>query len=271
MPVLAQRVLSALAALAIFFASFYFGGYLGLSILATVIISIGVIEFGLLGNNIWAEYKNVIYTFCSISIGLHILHVALGKSLPIAHIFGPGLVAYFFVSLWVTRMKTNNRSILKVIGFYTLGFIYAVLLPSFAVRLMLEESFDRLILLLIIVFAGDTFAYFGGRFMGKRPLASHLSPKKTLEGAMFGLIGSILLALIVNLQLKLPIENFKLVLFSVATGLAAQTGDLFESLIKRVAGKKDSGYILPGHGGVLDRLDGVYFAAPIFYILVTHF
>ena len=88
---------------------------------------------------------------------------------------------------------------------------------------------------------------------------------------MFGLIGSILLALIVNLQLKLPIENFKLVLFSVATGLAAQTGDLFESLIKRVAGKKDSGYILPGHGGVLDRLDGVYFAAPIFYILVTHF
>ena len=89
---------------------------------------------------------------------------------------------------------------------------------------MLEESFDRLILLLIIVFAGDTFAYFGGRFMGKRPLASHLSPKDVRGRNVW--TNRVHPPIIVNLQLKLPIENFKLVLFSVATGLAAQTGDL---------------------------------------------
>lgn len=114
---------------------------------------------------------------------------------------------------------------------------------------------------LITVWATDTFAYFGGILFGKRRL--HLvSPKKTIEGAIIGTIGAIVLGTLSHLLIcarSLPVA----ITFSLTISVAGQIGDLFESAVKRRAGKKDSGRFFPGHGGVLDRIDSLLFAIPL--------
>jgi phosphatidate cytidylyltransferase len=122
--------------------------------------------------------------------------------------------------------------------------------------------------LLAMVFAGDTFAYFTGRNFGKNKLLEAVSPQKTIEGAIGGLVGSAVAggALAYFFLPHIPIVSLMGV--ALVTGIFAQVGDLFESLLKRVAEVKDSGSIMPGHGGLLDRVDGVYFAAPVYFVLV---
>ena len=131
-----------------------------------------------------------------------------------------------------------------------------------------------ILLLLVVVWAGDTGGYFGGRsFGGKfftRKLAPHISPKKTWEGAIAGLSASVVGAVAISLAFgglgPLPV----IVLCGAAGGFFGQLGDLVESSMKRFAGVKDSGTILPGHGGFLDRVDGVLFAAPAVWTVLYY-
>jgi phosphatidate cytidylyltransferase len=118
---------------------------------------------------------------------------------------------------------------------------------------------------LLIVFAGDVCAYFGGNFFGKHKLLPNISPNKTVEGSLSGILGS-LVAGCIYAHFFLP-QSTPLIIAATSTlaAILAQMGDLFESLVKRVADVKDSGRIMPGHGGILDRIDGVYFAAPLVY------
>ena len=113
-------------------------------------------------------------------------------------------------------------------------------------------------LVLLLVWTGDTLAYYGGKRFGKHPL-SPLSPKKTREGFAVGLIATILAAPLLAHFLHLPPS--RALLLGAVVGLAAPTGDLFESFVKRELGVKDLGNLLPGHGGVLDRFDSLLFAA----------
>jgi phosphatidate cytidylyltransferase len=126
----------------------------------------------------------------------------------------------------------------------------------------------RLVLFtLVITWAADTGAYFVGRAVGKHPLAPHISPKKTWEGSVGGLAGSLLVAYLFHWWLYIPVPH----LLAMATlgNIAGQMGDLLESACKRSAGVKDSGGLLPGHGGVLDRIDALILCIPvIWYYLV---
>src|SRR6266481_1962872 len=126
---------------------------------------------------------------------------------------------------------------------------------SFAVRLHgFPYDGPRLLLFaLVITWAGDTAAYFVGRAMGKHPLAPHISPKKTWEGSVGSMVGSLLVAWAFSYWIRIPLGH--LVAMAVIGNLAGQMGDLLESAYKRSAGVKDSGGLLPGHGGVLDRID----------------
>jgi phosphatidate cytidylyltransferase len=140
---------------------------------------------------------------------------------------------------------------------------------SFAVRLHgLPQQGPRLLLFaLAITWAADTVAYFAGRAFGKHALAPHISPKKTWEGSIAGLFGSLLIAYAFHFWLTIPLPN----LFVMATlgNIAGQMGDLLESACKRSAGVKDSGGLLPGHGGILDRIDALILCIPvIWYYLV---
>jgi phosphatidate cytidylyltransferase len=119
--------------------------------------------------------------------------------------------------------------------------------------------------LLLVVWFGDTGAYYTGRALGKHALAPRISPKKTIEGALGGLLGSVLAALL-GQQIFLPTAPLQqLLALSIVLGAVSQIGDLCESALKRGAGVKDSSNLLPGHGGMLDRIDGVLFASPVMF------
>jgi len=162
-------------------------------------------------------------------------------------------------------------------AFTLLAFLY---LPwSLGYVLLLRETPDpglglwTLSLPLVASFATDTGAYFAGRFFGRHKLAPEISPGKTLEGSMGGILFSFLALLAYTAWVRevFPFGLLELWLFSLLLSLAAQLGDLAESMLKRFAGVKDSGRFLPGHGGLLDRIDSLLFTFPLTYFLVVLF
>jgi phosphatidate cytidylyltransferase len=126
-----------------------------------------------------------------------------------------------------------------------------------------------LILVFMVVWATDTFAYFGGKMIGRRKLSVSLSPNKTWEGFFFGFIGAALAAIVAKIWF-LDISWIEIFVVSIAACFWGQIGDLFESAIKRHCRVKDSSAILPGHGGVLDRFDSFLFAVPAAYYIVIY-
>lgn len=119
-----------------------------------------------------------------------------------------------------------------------------------------------------LAWGSDTSAYFVGRKYGKTKLAPRISPKKTVEGAAGGLAGAVLLSVLISLFIpELPVLDA--MALAIVAGIAGQAGDLFESVLKRSSGVKDSGGILPGHGGLLDRVDALVFTAPATWIYGT--
>jgi phosphatidate cytidylyltransferase len=123
------------------------------------------------------------------------------------------------------------------------------------------------LLLLRVIVVSDSAQYYTGRALGKRPLSPAISPKKTVEGAIGGVVfGTIAMTLAGHYVFRSPI--WMLALLGAAISLLGIVGDLFESLLKRSAGVKDSSNLIPGHGGVLDRIDSWLFAAPVYYIFV---
>lgn len=124
-------------------------------------------------------------------------------------------------------------------------------------------------LLLFCTWASDTFAYFAGRAFGKRKIVPSISPNKTLEGFIGGFIGCIITGIIYASISNIPVYLGAYV--GVICGVLAPLGDLFESKLKRLCNVKDSGTLLPGHGGVLDRFDSLLFTAPVTLLLILFF
>ena len=147
------------------------------------------------------------------------------------------------------------------------GVLYvSVTLGSLVLARKLPDGHLYLITLITANAIGDTFAYYTGRAIGKRPLAPTVSPNKTVEGFIGGAVGSMLAAVACKL-LFLPSIGFAgAIVIGLISGLAGPVGDLAESSLKRRMGVKDSGKIVPGHGGALDRLDSLMFSSVFFYI-----
>ncbi len=145
-------------------------------------------------------------------------------------------------------------------GFYLVG------LTSFLFRIHGQFSGAHwTILFLLIVWAGDSAAYFGGKRWGRVKLYPEISPKKTREGALVGLVAGVVVSLAYKVFIFRAIPWIGALFIPLIVGSVAQVGDLCESFIKRAFDKKDSGSLLPGHGGFLDRFDGVVFSAPVMY------
>ena len=129
---------------------------------------------------------------------------------------------------------------------------------------------EAVLLLMLTIVVSDTAQYYCGRAFGRRPLAPTISPKKTLEGAIGGLVFGTAAMLVGGRYVFPTADLLLLVLVSASISALGIVGDLFESLLKRSAGVKDSSQVIPGHGGVLDRIDSWLFAAPLYYAFVRY-
>jgi phosphatidate cytidylyltransferase len=147
--------------------------------------------------------------------------------------------------------------------------VYLIVFPAFVPRLhSLPHGPAWLLFLLCLVWLGDTAAYYGGKTMGRHKLSPSVSPGKTVEGSLTALVACAVLALAFRHYALMHLAPWKLVAIAVLSSVVAQAGDLLESLMKRAYQVKDSGRLIPGHGGVFDRFDSLIFAAPFFYLLV---
>ena len=173
------------------------------------------------------------------------------------------LAAALSLPLFKTDPKAPQWVAIQVLGLAYIPLLLACLLP---VRAAAQGSL-WVFWILCIVFAGDTGAFYTGTYLGRHKLCPWVSPKKTIEGSLGGLAANVLIALAFKALLLPALAVLPCVFFALAIGAAGQVGDLFASEFKRAAGIKDSGTLLPGHGGLLDRLDALLFASPLAYLL----
>ena len=226
----------------------------------------------------WAALAGIINNY---SRGLYVLLIA--AALLAAYYLSVFwiLVASLVVWIWITASILCYAS-----GFAPLGFQYSMikivvgfftLVPCWLAITALREDIGGpgwLLFSFVVVWMMDTGAYVTGRWWGKHTLITRVSPKKTWEGLWGGIISALLMAIVVGLIFQRPFGRvFLFCLLTLITAVFAIVGDLFESMLKRQAGVKDSGQLLPGHGGILDRIDSVVAALPVFVLcsLLTYY
>jgi phosphatidate cytidylyltransferase len=203
--------------------------------------------------------------------------------------FACALAPFLFLTIAMRRAQMSSAYPAAAASAFAFAYIALPMAMLVQIRQQVAGAFWVLYLLLI-VWAGDVFAYFVGRSLGRALMAPRVSPKKTWEGAAASLAASLLVtSLLFSHSLEISSfllrvglierrdglfglekpEMWPVILLTVVLNVAAQLGDLVESLIKRGAGVKDSGTILPGHGGMLDRIDALLFAAPVLWYFVA--
>ncbi len=176
---------------------------------------------------------------------------------------GMTFAVVFFGLVFLWRFQDLDQ-VMSQLALVLFGFCYISLLIAHLVLLRaLPYGREWIYLVLLVVMACDTSAYFSGISLGKRKLYPAISPNKSIEGAVGGLIGSLAAAFVARLWFFPALTVRDCLLLGLVLGILGQLGDLFESMIKRAFQVKDSGNIMPGHGGMLDRLDSLLFAFPM--------
>ncbi len=152
---------------------------------------------------------------------------------------------------------------------FALAILFILYLPFFMSHLLLlwdlPEGRTLVAMVFMVTWGGDAFSFYCGTYWGKRKLSPNISPNKTVEGFLAGLFGGTFFALLLTWIGLLNVDWNIAVVLGLAANFSGQMGDLFESFLKRSQGVKDSGNLIPGHGGFLDRVDSVLFAAPVIY------
>lgn len=255
------RAVSALIALAIIIGLYVSLGVLGLKIAVGLIVVIGNWELiGILFHNEKSKVIKTLFRLMTYAVfAASITSLSMGSI-----IYALATIVMIITVLLSSHKEGNLEYMASVQAKSALGLFYMGLLPSFAFRL-LDQAYGLywFIFLLAVVFAGDTLAYVFGVLFGKNKVMPSVSPKKSWQGSIGGIIGSVAAGLICWLFLFPENSLGVFLLLGGISGFVGQFGDFFESLLKRVADVKDSGKIMPGHGGVLDRVDGVLFASPV--------
>lgn len=267
-----KKIVAALVLLPIFI---WLIGWAPSGLLLIVVMVLGI------GMGFW-EYTRIVFG------ENHLFETIIGwftagfTALAVATLAGPekilAVLSVSFLAISIVFML-REKELSKILENSSKLFFGTVLLGLFggmivALRL-LEPSlggFKLVIMLFALIWINDAGAFFAGTFLGKRKIAPNISPNKTIEGNVGGFAATILLSTLIALFTDLIPLKDGLVL-GIVMGFVGPLGDLFESALKRGAGVKDSGNLIPGHGGILDRLDSVLFGAPIvyFYVLFRFF
>lgn len=276
---LTQRILTAIIGVPLLLLVFYFGSYYFL-IFILLIVGFGSYEFFRLVDNKNLDNKNIIgIVFCII--------------LPIGANFGYLYFIFLFTlvsifTLFINLQKQDLSNTLIGAGTKFLGIVYIGWFLSHAILIRnINESifpyidnaniknndigFFWIVFVVACTFLNDSAAYFFGKYKGKIKLVPRLSPGKTVEGTVCGIFMALLCGMIINLIFSSPISYKWAMLLGFVVGVVAVLGDLIESMFKRSVSIKDSGGLLPGHGGVLDRFDSLILVFPVMYYLILFY
>ena len=248
----------------------------GLWVLLSVFAVAGIIEFNRL-TGVNRPYIFRIVLDCAAAVWL--LYATAQYGMAISHGIGIFL-PYLLYLLYVVCRSTflPHQAMLPSLGNSVIGQLYIAVPLALTIRLTLEvdpfssmTQYNGLLLLAIFIFiwVNDTGAYLVGSRWGKRRLAPSISPKKSVEGSIGGLLLVLLSAVILRLLLFPELSWLRILLIAVVVAIFGTIGDLFESSLKRRAGVKDSGKLIPGHGGILDRIDSLLLAVPAVYLLLA--
>lgn len=198
----------------------------------------------------------------------------LGGGLILLHFYEPGLfldreVLTALAGAVLLYQLAANRDLTTTLTDAAVSLLGIFYLGWFLGHLILLRNFDQgeylIFFLFLVTWAGDTGAYYVGKGFGRHRLAPNVSPNKTVEGAIGGWVASVLVAVLARWWFLPLISVSDSLVLGGLLGIVGQLGDLTESMFKRGAGVKDSGQFLPGHGGVLDKLDSLIFTAPVLY------
>jgi len=265
-----KRILTAVVCVPIFLGAMYLGGAIW-ALLIGALIAIGTYEFWRMMRNrdfylaLPAVYVAEVVMILAITVFPYFLPLAGGywDTLAILTLF----LLVFFQGVFTFPSLKPWEIALSFMALIYVGW-------SLSHLILLEKAAPILLLyLFVIIWASDSGAYFAGRICGRHKLAPSLSPKKTIEGAIGGIICAILLLYGVNMFLfaqgiiVAPFRIYEVILFATVVAIIGIVGDLAESMLKRIVDVKDSGNILPGHGGILDRFDSIILSAPVVYYL----
>ena len=257
------RAISALFGVGILYGVWHLFAAQGLIYLCGIVTFVACFEYSYM---IEKKSRLIQFLFVSIAFSFFVVFTYFSQSMLTFLSFFILLVAYFILC-----SSEEIQSRVNKLTSWTVGVLYCGAFTGVVSLGIKNFGGNYFTALLILSFLTDTFAYLGGRAFGKHPLAPRISPKKTVEGSIAGLIGGGCFGFwflsTLNHTSTIPV----LIITCVASSLFSQVGDLFESTIKRYSDVKDSGKILPGHGGILDRIDGLLFAGPVVFLWMQAF
>jgi len=249
--------------------------------IAAVVAILALIEFlnlgeriGLRGFKLWTYFCTVLIFYAQFSLGRIETHSFAGGLSMVRDATGGTLsveaaLLIFLFGCVVLGLLTKRplHEVLPGISIGSAALLFVVLPFSYIVRLDELEPVGRQLVLftLVLVWAGDMLAYFVGKSLGRVPMAPALSPKKTWEGALGNILASMIVAVLFAKWMQTDVIT--LLVIAAGANIAGQAGDLIESAYKRGAAVKDSGGLLPGHGGMLDRIDSLILASPVVWLL----
>jgi len=222
------------------------------------------------------EYQNMVFQK-GLPAWWQAFYILTGLFLPVgASIAGPdglhgalffGFFVVFFATLVTAPQDVNGLSRLAR---FAMGWLYIPYLLSYVLLIERTSAGNRWVFFaLLVTIANDAGAFYCGKYFGHYKLYERVSPKKTIEGSVGGLIGGMLLGTLFGLLFLGTVSAVWLVFLSLLLAVTGQIGDLIESLVKRMNGVKDSSNMLPGHGGILDRLDSLLFVFPVIWFFVN--
>jgi phosphatidate cytidylyltransferase len=278
---MALRILTALALIPIVVGLVWFGPVGLLAAAAAGVAMLALVEFFELGERVglhglrkwtiactaglfYAQYSSGMTQTREYSGGFAVIHSPNGATLSIEAV----LLVFLFGCVCIgLATRRSLHDVLPGMSLSAGGLIFVALPFSYIVRISETERHGRELVLftLVLIWAGDILAYFVGHTFGRIPMAPALSPKKTWEGALGNFFASLLVAVLFARWTQLDVTM--LLVMAALGNVAGQMGDLIESAYKRGAVVKDSGTLLPGHGGMLDRIDALMLACPVVWVV----
>ena len=255
------RIFSALAILSIVLGVILLLPLLATVLLADIVALLAFVEYAKLARSAGIQISSVpacaatLVTVTTIALAPHALPIVLMTSTVVVAV--------------IALTEETSEQVLAQVASAAFAILYLGLSIGAIAAVQVQFGPKVLMVLLGAVIVSDTAQYYGGRTIGRRLLAPSISPKKTIEGAVCGVVASAAALFIFGGSVMPGLGSGWHALFGVMIALLGIAGDLFESRLKRASGMKDSSALIPGHGGVLDRIDGLLFAAPVYYVVMS--